>query len=122
MAERKFAQARQKAEQLLLIAPQNPAVLSFAANIAFWQKDCEGATALSSRFLNLYPHAISARIAAMGAQNICGHLPEAEAAMAKLSSERPVGYEVLAKNLAAYSWVRRCLRSGQTLIWLPARV
>jgi adenylate cyclase len=92
MAERNFAEARQKAEQLLLIAPQNPAALSFAANLAFWQKDCKGATALSNRFLNLYPHAISARIAAMGAQNICGHLPEAEAAMAKLSSERAVGY------------------------------
>ena len=83
-AEQKYTGAKRKVDEILRTAPSNSVALSLAASIAYWQRDCPGATAASTRILALYPKAPGARISAVGAEYVCGHPDEARAAAEEL--------------------------------------
>jgi len=91
--ERSYPEANRKVEEILRTAPTNFPALYLAFNIAFWQRDCPGATASSQKLVDAYPHAFAARLSVRGADSVCGRPVDPRGAEAA---------ELLRKNPSAY--------------------
>ena len=91
MAEQNYPEAKRRVDQILRTAPTNGVALSQATSIGFWQKDCPGATAASTKLMELYPKVPGVRLSGFAAEYICGHPDEARAAAMELF-QNPTGY------------------------------
>jgi serine/threonine-protein kinase len=70
--ERNYPEASRKDEEILSAAPTNFPALYLASTIAFWQKDCAGATAGSKKLVEAYPNAYTSRLSVRAAKLVCG--------------------------------------------------
>ncbi len=91
MEERSYPEGKRRIDQILQTAPSNGIALGLAVSIAFWQQDCSSAQAASAKLLELYPKASAAIVSRSGADYVCGHRDEANAAMRGLGAH-PAGY------------------------------
>lgn len=92
--ERQYAEARSEAEQILRTAPANPIALTLALYIAFWQRDCSTATAISHKLFEIYPRSPQMGLGTLAADNACGHSNQAQSRERLFAMMRkpPAGY------------------------------
>ena len=93
MDERNYPEAKRKDQEILQAAPTNLLAMYLASTIAYWEKDCPGATAWSEKLIAAYPKAYVARTSVRAANSVCGRpLDSNETEAAELKRENPSAY------------------------------
>lgn len=87
--ERKEEEAKRIIDNLLQIAPNSPAALGEGLRVAFWRKDCGGASSLGQRLLALYPKSPNEPVIRAVAAAVCGREDEAAATLATMAKADP---------------------------------
>ncbi len=91
-AERRYAEARAKAAQVLRIAPANFVALGLVSAIAFWQRDCTSADAADRKLLEEYPQSPYAHLSALGGDAVCGRAAGIDAKLDAILHRDPPGF------------------------------
>jgi serine/threonine-protein kinase len=80
-----------KVDQILKTAPSNPVALAQKATLAVFSGDCAGATASSSKLLQLYPQLAFGEVSALGSDGVCGRRDQAELRLAGILAHNASG-------------------------------
>ncbi|HUB79054.1 MAG TPA: hypothetical protein VMB03_09675 [Bryobacteraceae bacterium] len=92
IAERNYAEARRKVDQVLETAPANFVALALAASVSLYSRDCAAAASFREKMLALFPQSPYAHLSALETDSLCGHPERAGSEMAEILSGHPPGY------------------------------
>ena len=92
IAERNYAEARRKVEEILRIAPTNPVALILGLEVAYWQKDCAAATAFNQKSLVSFPKVDRPTLGSVVADAACGRADEVARELEVLGKTKPADF------------------------------
>ncbi len=95
MDEQKYAEARRKSDEILRAAPASPVAQMVALSLAYWQRDCDSATALDRKLQAFYSNAKKFALSTVAADAACGRsgdMPRLSAAVKARPSDYPSPY------------------------------